>query len=43
MASAEPVCPLVQLEIRTPFAPAVIPSGDRNFLFYELHIENFSD
>lgn len=32
--------PPVQLEVRTPFEPTVIPSGGRDYLMYELHLRN---
>lgn len=37
-----PAFPPVQLQLRTPFEPTVLPSGGRNYLVYELHIQNFS-
>lgn len=36
------VFPPVQLQIRTPVEPTVLPSGGRNYLIYELHLQNFS-
>lgn len=33
--------PPVQLEMRTPFPPAAVPSAGREFLVYELHLRNF--
>lgn len=39
---AMPAFPPVQLQLRTPFEPTVLPSGGRNYLVYELHIQNFS-
>ena len=38
---AVPVFPPIQLQLRTPFEPTVLPSGGRNYLVYELHIQNF--
>jgi hypothetical protein len=43
VASGEPPFPPVQLELRTPVEPSVLPSGGRNFLYYEVHLQNFSD
>lgn len=40
---ATPAFPPIQLQLRTPFEPTVLPSGGRNYLVYELHIQNFSD
>lgn len=37
-----PVFPPVQLAVRTPLAPTVLPSGGRNYLVYELHLQNFT-
>ncbi len=33
--------PVHQLEMRTPLPPAVLPSGGRKYLIYELHLQNF--
>lgn len=41
--SEKPAFPPAQLGIRTPFEPTVIPSGGRSYLFYELHLQNYSD
>ena len=41
--SEKPAFPPAQLEVRTPFEPTVIPSGGRSYLFYELHLHNYSD
>ncbi|MET3652324.1 M23 family metallopeptidase [Dyella japonica] len=35
--------PPPQLQIVTPYAPTYFPSGGRQYLIYELHIENFSE
>ncbi|WP_084735404.1 M23 family metallopeptidase [Cystobacter ferrugineus] len=37
------VFPPPQLEIRTPFEPTSFPSAGRNYLIYELRLQNFSD
>lgn len=37
------VFPPVQVEVDTPFQPTLFASGDRNYLFYELHLLNYSD
>lgn len=42
-AAVVAVFPPPQLEVRTPVAPRVVASGGRQFLFYELHLHNFSD
>ncbi len=34
--------PPVQLEIRTPFEPTAFESSGRNYLFYELYLQNFT-
>lgn len=39
----EPPFPPVQLEIRTPFEPTAFPAGGRNYLVYELHLQNFTE
>lgn len=41
-ASLKPVFPPVQLEIRTSFEPTVFPSAGRNYLIYELYLQNFT-
>jgi murein DD-endopeptidase MepM/ murein hydrolase activator NlpD len=41
-APVQPVFPPVQLQVRTPMEPTVLPSGGRNYLVYELHLENFT-
>jgi len=38
----EPAFPPVQLQVRTPLAPGVLSSGGRKYLFYELHLQNFT-
>lgn len=38
----EPEFPNVQLEIRTPVEPTAFPSDGRNYLIYELHLDNYS-
>ena len=40
---AHPAFPLPQLEVRTPYAPTYFPSGGRQYLIYELHLQNFSE
>lgn len=42
-APAAAAFPPLQLEIRTPLAPTLLPSAGRNYLIYELHLQNFSD
>lgn len=37
-----PAFPPLQLQMRTPLEPSVLPSGGRNYLVYELHLQNFS-
>jgi murein DD-endopeptidase MepM/ murein hydrolase activator NlpD len=39
---AELPYPGIQLNMRTPMAPALLPSGGRNYLVYELHLQNFA-
>jgi hypothetical protein len=39
--SAQPFPP-VQIQVRTPLEPTVLPGAGWNYLLYELHIENFS-
>lgn len=34
--------PPVQLQIRTPLEPTVLPSAGRRYLVYEVHLQNFS-
>lgn len=34
--------PPTQLQVRTPVAPVPLPSGDRNYLIYELHLSNLA-
>lgn len=34
--------PPVQLQMRTPLEPTVLPSAGRNYLIYEVHLQNFS-
>jgi hypothetical protein len=38
----KPAFPPVQLEIRTPFEPTAFQSSGRNYLFYELYLQNFT-
>lgn len=40
---AAPAFPPPQLQILTPYAPTYFPSGGRQYLIYELHIQNFSE
>jgi len=40
--SAPPVFPPVQIALRTPVEPTVLPSGGRNVLVYEVHLHNFT-
>ncbi|UOD33653.1 M23 family metallopeptidase [Massilia violaceinigra] len=42
VALVQPVFPPVQVQVRTPVQPTVLPSGGRNYLLYELHVQNFS-
>lgn len=37
-----PPFPPVQLQVRAPLAPTVLPSAGRNYLLYELHLQNFA-
>lgn len=37
-----PAFPPLQLQMRTPLEPTVLPGGGRNYLVYELHLQNFS-
>lgn len=39
---APPVFPPVQIQMRTPVEPTVLPSSGRNYLLYELHVQNFT-
>lgn len=39
---AAPAFPPVQLAVRTPLAPTVLPSAGRKYLVYELHLQNFT-
>ena len=41
-APAPPVFPPIQLQVRTPLAPTLLPSAGRGYLVYELHLQNFS-
>ncbi|NHZ64907.1 M23 family metallopeptidase [Massilia genomosp. 1] len=41
-AAVEPVFPPVQIQVRTPIHPTVLPSAGRNYLIYELHLQNFT-
>lgn len=38
----EPAFPAPQLRISTPVEPALFPSGERNYLIYELHLQSFT-
>ncbi|WP_266158247.1 M23 family metallopeptidase [Dyella silvatica] len=40
---AAPAFPPPQLQILTPYAPTYFPSGGRQYLIYELHIQNLSE
>ncbi len=40
--AAPPIFPPVQLQVRTPVEPTVLPSDGKNYLIYELHLHNFS-
>ena len=37
-----PAFPPVQLQVRTPLEPTVLPSAGRNYLVYEVHLQNFA-
>jgi hypothetical protein len=37
-----PVFPPVQVQVRTPVEPTVLPSEGKNYLIYELHLHNFT-
>jgi murein DD-endopeptidase MepM/ murein hydrolase activator NlpD len=39
---AQPVFPPVQIQMRTPVEPTVLPSVGMSYLLYELHVQNFS-
>lgn len=39
---ARPAFPPIQLQIRTPLEPTVLASAGRNYLVYEVHLQNFS-
>lgn len=39
----KPVFPPIQLQVRTPVEPTAFPSGGRNYLVYELHLQNFAN
>jgi hypothetical protein len=41
-APAAPVFPPIQLQMRTPLAPTVLPSAGRAYLVYELHLQNYA-
>jgi hypothetical protein len=41
-APAAPVFPPIQLQVRTPLEPSVLPSAGRSYLVYELHLQNYS-
>lgn len=44
VAEARPaVFPPTQLEVRTPVAPTLFPAAGRDYLLYELYLNNFSD
>lgn len=38
----QPAFPPVQVQVRTPLEPTVLPSEGRNYLIYELHLQNFT-
>lgn len=38
-----PAFPPIQLDVRTPVEPTVIPGNGRQYLYYELHLHNYSD
>ena len=40
--AAPPAFPPVQIALRTPVEPTVLPSGGRNVLVYEIHLHNFT-
>lgn len=40
--STEPAFPPLPLQVRTPVEPVVFPGGGRNYLVYELHLQNFA-
>ena len=42
-ASVAPPFPPIQLDIQTPFAPTLFPSGGFQYLVYELHLQNYTD
>ncbi|WP_283629525.1 M23 family metallopeptidase [Shewanella baltica] len=42
-ASVKPPFPPVQLDISVPIEPTLFPSGDFNYLVYELHFQNYTD
>lgn len=37
-----PVFPPIQVQVRTPVEPTVLPSNGKNYLIYELHLHNFT-
>jgi murein DD-endopeptidase MepM/ murein hydrolase activator NlpD len=41
-SDVQPVFPPVQLQVRTAVEPTVLPSAGRNYLVYELHVQNFT-
>lgn len=41
-APAPSAFPPVQLQVRTPLEPTVLPSAGRNYLVYELHLQNYA-
>lgn len=41
-AAIAPAFPPTPLQVRTPVEPRIFPSGGRNYLLYELHLQNFS-
>jgi murein DD-endopeptidase MepM/ murein hydrolase activator NlpD len=41
-AAVQPVFPPVQVQVRTPLQPTVLPSAGRNYLVYELHLQNLT-
>lgn len=41
-ASAKLPFPPIQLDIRTPFEPTLVPSGGFHYVIYELHLQNYT-
>lgn len=42
LAPSPPPFPPVQLQVRTPLEPAVLPSAGWNYIVYELHLQNLA-